>query len=173
MGNNIYAKDIRKPNSFVWEINAHSAQVRDLDFNPNQQYYVATCGNDNMYKFWDIRKLSPAIVMTNHSHWVWSIRYNQFHDQLVLTCGSDSKVILTRIASLASQPFGHLIEDEESEKKKTLFADEVIKVYEEHEDSVYAVEWSTVDPWTFASLSYDGRLVINKVPKKEKLSLLF
>jgi hypothetical protein len=40
--------------------------------------------------------------------------------------------------------------------------DRVLKVYEEHEDSVYKVEWSNIDPWVFASLSYDGRFVINK-----------
>lgn len=44
----------------------------------------------------------------------------------------------------------------------------VIQTYDDHEDSVYAVEWSAADFWTFASLSYDGRLVINKVPRSVK-----
>ncbi len=39
--------------------------------------------------------------------------------------------------------------------------------------SVYAVEWSPVDPWVFASLSYDGRFVINKVPDQIKFKILF
>ena len=50
--------------------------------------------------------------------------------------------------------------------------DGVIATYEEHEDSVYAVDWSTADPWVFASLSYDGRLVINRVPRAEKYKIL-
>lgn len=50
--------------------------------------------------------------------------------------------------------------------------DGVIATYEEHEDSVYASCWSTADPWVFASLSYDGRLVINKVPRAEKYKIL-
>lgn len=50
--------------------------------------------------------------------------------------------------------------------------DEVIATYEEHEDSVYAAVWSSADAWVFASLSYDGRLVINHVPSKEKFSIL-
>lgn len=139
--------------------------------------------------------------LLNHSHWIWSIRYNQFHDQLVLTCSSDSRVNLTRIASLASQPYGHLLEEEDGggdedgeestlssnepslrsgvkngdEKESTTPAikDELIASFEEHEDSVYAAEWSACDPWIFASLSYDGRLVINKVPKNEKFNILF
>lgn len=50
--------------------------------------------------------------------------------------------------------------------------DSVIATYEEHEDSVYAVEWSAADPWLFASLSYDGRLVINRVPRALKYHIL-
>ena len=50
--------------------------------------------------------------------------------------------------------------------------DEVIQRYEEHEDSVYTAVWSTADAWVFASLSYDGRLVINHVPNQEKFAIL-
>ena len=50
--------------------------------------------------------------------------------------------------------------------------DGVISTYEEHEDSVYTVDWSSADPWVFASLSYDGRLVINRVPRAEKYKIL-
>ena len=42
------------------------------------------------------------MVMAPHSHWVWSARYNQFHDQLVLSAGSDSRVVLSNMASLSS-----------------------------------------------------------------------
>jgi len=38
--------------------------------------------------------------------------------------------------------------------------------------SVYSAEWSSADPWIFASLSYDGRLVVNHVPRDTKFSLL-
>lgn len=55
-------------------------------------------------------------------HRVWSVRYNHFHDQLVLTSSSDSRVILTNAMSISSEPFGHLVEDEISE--------------EEHDDSL-------------------------------------
>ena len=50
--------------------------------------------------------------------------------------------------------------------------DEVIAQYEEHEDSVYSAVWSSADAWVFASLSYDGRLVVNHVPQQEKFSIL-
>lgn len=50
--------------------------------------------------------------------------------------------------------------------------DDVIAVYEEHEDSVYACVWSVADAWVFASLSFDGRVVVNHVPSQEKFTIL-
>jgi len=57
-------------------------------------------------------------------------------------------------------------------RMKEPLQDSIIATYEEHEDSVYAVEWSAADPWLFASLSYDGRLVINRVPRALKYRIL-
>lgn len=56
--------------------------------------------------------------------------------------------------------------------KGQLPPDEVLAKFEEHEDSVYSVVWSSADAWVFASLSYDGRLVVNHVPAQEKFSIL-
>ncbi len=109
---------------------------------------------------------------------MWSVRYNTFHDQLILTCSSDNRVVLSSIPSLSSEPYKTIIDDETNTQKpnepiiKEPEPDRVIKVYEDHEDSIYTTEWSSVDPWIFASLSYDGRLVINKVPKEEKYKIL-
>jgi WD40 repeat protein len=50
--------------------------------------------------------------------------------------------------------------------------DGFIKAYDQHEDSVYSVAWSHSDIWVFASLSYDGRVVINRVPTSEKFKIL-
>lgn len=171
--------DIRSMQQCYSIENAHGQLVRDLDFNPNKQYYLVSCGDDCKVKFWDIRSpTEPLKVLSDHSHWVWSVRYNHFHDQLVLSSSSDSRVILNNVVSLSSEPYGHLVEndedsDEEQENREVPPpVDSVIATYEEHEDSVYAVDWSSADPWVFASLSYDGRLVINRVPRAEKYKIL-
>ncbi|GLH09647.1 Probable histone-binding protein Caf1 [Gryllus bimaculatus] len=169
--------DLRSPQTPAWSIeSAHCQLVRDVDFNPNKQYYLATCGDDGCSKFWDSRDPSePIAVRSDHSHWVWQIRFNHFHDQLILTSSSDSRVILTSMASISSEPYSNSGADEvaeaESEQRRKL-EDGVLATYEEHEDSVYCVEWSCADPWTFASLSYDGRLVINQVPREDKYKIL-
>ena len=51
-----------------------------------------------------------------HTHRVWSVQFNLFHDQLLLTASSDSQVMLTRMASIASEPLRHIEEEEEEEE---------------------------------------------------------
>lgn len=62
------------------------------------------------------------------------------------------------------------IEDTRGTHKKQL-TDGLLEKFEHHEDSVYCAEWS-VDPWIFCSVSWDGRVVIKKVPKKYKYQIL-
>ena len=98
---------------------------------------------------------------------------------------SDSRVMLHNASSVSSEPVGHSsnsddddddgdLDDsfEASHKSSDPLEDGVLATYEEHEDSVYAVDWSAADPWVFASLSYDGRLVINRVSRNFKYRIL-
>lgn len=176
--------DLRTKKSVYTIDNAHSQMIRDLDYNPNRQYYLASCGDDCKVKFWDVRNTKEEVkVLTDHSHWVWSVRFNHFHDQLVLTASSDSRVILSSTVSISSETYGALLEDKTSEDKdnETIDGDSqrapqqdgIVKIYDEHEESVYAAEWSAADSWVFASLSYDGRLVVNRAPRSERFKIYF
>lgn len=51
--------------------NAHPPYVRDVDYNPNRQYYLMSCGDDCRVKFWDVRKTNECLkILTDHSHWL-------------------------------------------------------------------------------------------------------
>lgn len=67
---------------------AHDGNIRDIDYNPNKPFTLVTAGDDRKIKFWDMRKPEkPIVVLSGHSHWVWTTRYNPYHDQLVLRYG--------------------------------------------------------------------------------------
>ncbi|XP_060807220.1 EARP and GARP complex-interacting protein 1 [Amyelois transitella] len=152
--------DCSKPS---WSIdNAHRQLVRDLDFNPNRQFHLATAGDDAALNIWDYRNgKEPIFSRTDHSHWVWTVRYNTYHEQLLITGSSDGRALLTSAAGVCREP-GQDIPLE----------DGVLQSYEQHEDSVYCAEWSATEPWTFASLSYDARLVLSRVPRHFKYKIL-
>lgn len=56
--------------------------------------------------------------------------------------------------------------------KKSHLKDGLLETFEQHEESVYCVEWSAADPWIFASVSYDGRVIVSRIPKKYKYQIL-
>jgi len=152
---------------------AHLFGVRDVDYNPNVPYQVLTAGEDAALRFWDLRKLDRSLrsLSGGHHHWIVRARHNGHHDQLVVSCGTDSAVCLWRAASVASLPLG----EESSAGHSGAGApppDGLIRRYEEHEDSCYSCCWSASDAWVFASVAYDGRVVVNRVPGEEKYRIL-
>jgi WD40 repeat protein len=166
----VKAYDIRDPNHCVWTIeDAHSQLVRDLDCNPNKQCHIVTGGDCGTIKIWDYRMTKePVFSRNSHQHWIFSVRFNTFHDQLILSSSSDGKVLLTCAGSVSSEGPGGVSEG----SQKEYLADGLLQTFDQHEDSVYCAEWSTTDPWVFASLSFDGRVIISKVPKQFKYQIL-
>ena len=77
---------------------------------------------------------------------------------------------------MSSEPDGHIVEDDEDDDRNgsnnAKLEDGVLRKFQGHEESVYACAWSNADPWTFASLSYDGRMVVNTVPRQVKFRIL-
>ncbi|KAF8939082.1 WD40-repeat-containing domain protein [Dissophora ornata] len=162
------------------------ALILCIDYNPNRPFQIATGGDDCKVRIWDVRDPTAGPIMTiqDHTHWVWSVAYNKFHDQLVLTSSSDCQVNLQSIVSIstgADYKYGDASDteqdlDEDSDLAENIPQDAptdgLVQAFDQHEDSVYQVAWSSVDPWLFLSLSYDGRAVMNQVPSEEKFKII-
>lgn len=184
--NGLRSYDIRDPNHVAWQIDeAHSQAVRDLDVNPNKAFHIASCGDDGALKIFDVRNSKePVFSRRDHSHWIFSVSFNKFHDQLILTSSSDGTVLLTCASSCSSEAPKDIksanndLEDDDDDDefqhktRKTQLKDGLLESFEQHEDSVYCVEWSAADPWIFASVSYDGRVIVSRIPKKYKYQIL-
>lgn len=85
----------------------HTGGTTDVDFNPQRPEFMVSSGNDRFAKLWDLRKASEPLVkvLTGHSHWVSTARYNPVHDQLIATGGTDNMVNLWRVASCGKAPW--------------------------------------------------------------------
>ncbi|KAG1678529.1 hypothetical protein FOA52_014563 [Chlamydomonas sp. UWO 241] len=142
------------------------------------------------------------LELGGHSHWVWQAQYSPHHDALIASSSSDSLVNLYRAPRLSATTTAtpatatpgstggaasggtaaHAAATPTTAGAAASAAatgggaagdvDGLAHTYDEHEDSVYGLAWSAVDPWLFASLSYDGRVVLNKVPKAVKYAVL-
>ncbi|ORX62359.1 WD40 repeat-like protein [Hesseltinella vesiculosa] len=174
-GQSIAGWDLRAGTNTFLRRQAHASTIRALDCNANKPYHLATGGDDAKVRLWDTRQLTePLTTLENHTHWVWSVAFNKFYDQVLLTSSSDTLVQLQNVVSASSASYlEHESSDSEGEHEADhKQVDGLMATFEQHEDSVYSVAWSPADTWTFASLSYAGRVVISQVPTQEKFKIL-
>lgn len=153
----------------------HFFPILSLGANPNLDYMYATGGADGRIMFWDIRQANgsnPLKVTSNaHAHHVTSVRYHPVHDQLLISSGTDCAVHLWLYQSVSSSPSSAVPLTSPRPKKTEPVADELVQSYRHHEDSVYRCCWSR-EGWAFASVSYDGLVMVNSVPTTEKYRIM-
>lgn len=152
---------------------AHRYGVTSVDFNPNKPHVLATAGQDGLLKFWDLRNAKRPLLTARggHSHYAWQVKYNPFHDQLVVSTGTDSVVNLWRVSTISSAPLLTLGNDTDEAGSETSAPDVRVSRFE-HGDSVYGMAWGAADAWVYATVGYDGKVVLNHVPSKEKYKIL-
>lgn len=165
-GSTLGVWDLRKPGAPAQALGAsagpggsHFMQVRDVDYSRAAPGLLASCGDDCRLCLWDLRRPgAPVVCREAHSHWLWCARFNPLHAGLLLTASSDTDVRLWSFPGL-KRPAAEVQVTGGAVGSTT---------FDEHEESVYAVAWSESDPWAFASLSHDGRLVCSRVPDSTK-----
>lgn len=94
----------------VRQENAHSDLLLDLDYNPNKLNTVATSGQDGALRFWDLRKSERCLLEYEDeaAGHINKVKYNKFHDQLLITGCSSTFVSLYRASSVSQTPLSHV-----------------------------------------------------------------
>ncbi|KAL1193193.1 WD repeat-containing protein DWA2 [Cardamine amara subsp. amara] len=136
------------------------AHVRGVDYNPKREHILVTAEDESGIHVWDLRKAKvPVQELPGHTHWTWAVKCNPEYDGLILSAGTDSAVNLW-YASASSTDEKTSERPVESTRQRVNL---LLNSYTDYEDSVYGLAWSSREPWVFASLSYDGRVVIESV----------
>ncbi|KAE8057362.1 hypothetical protein FH972_014063 [Carpinus fangiana] len=136
------------------------AHVRNVDYNPKKKHIFVTAEEESGICIWDLRKPKvPIQELPGHTHWTWAVKCNPEYDRLILSAGTDSTVNLWLASPSSSDEFT----SESPVDSPTRRVDPLLHSYSDYEDSVYGLAWSTREPWIFASLSYDGRVVVEAV----------
>lgn len=136
------------------------AHVRNLDYDMKTKHMLATAEDESGIHLWDLRMLKfPVLELPGHAHWTWTVKYNPEYEGLILSGGTDSAVNLW----LASPPASENLGSESSTKSPIKQSYRLLNSYTDYEDSVYGLAWSSREPWIFASLSYDGRVVVESI----------
>lgn len=136
------------------------AHVRNMDYDVRKKYILVTAEDESGIHIWDLRMpKAPIQEFPGHAHWTWAVKCNPDLDGLILSAGTDSAVNLWWASHISN-------DDATSESlvdSPTRKMDSLLNTYSDYEDSVYGITWSFREPWIFASLSYDGRVVVESV----------
>ncbi|KAJ3692862.1 hypothetical protein LUZ60_011957 [Juncus effusus] len=135
------------------------SHIRDVDYNPKKQHILATAEDEFGVRIWDLRKTKfPLKELPGHSHWTWTVHHNPEFDDLILSGGTDSTVNLWQVAIASDESAPDSPGDSRRRQIEPL-----LNSYTDYEDSIYGIAWSSRQPSIFASLSYDGRVVVESV----------
>jgi WD40 repeat protein len=107
---------------------AHEDLVRCIDYNPNRPFHLLSSSQDRRVHVWDLRSpAQPLQTLLSHSHWVLHARYNTFHDQLMLSAGTE-RVCLWSLGSTSSAPVGEIEQNAQGSAESQLEAIGVLLV---------------------------------------------
>lgn len=136
------------------------AHIRNVDYDTKRKHILVTAEDESGIHVWDLRRPKfPILELPGHSHWTWAVRCNPEYDGIILSAGTDSAVNLW----FASLPSSDGLSSESLVESPTRRIDPLLNSYSDYEDSVYGLTWSSREPWIFASLSYDGRVVVESI----------
>lgn len=71
----------------------HDDVIRAIDVNLDSNE-LATCGNDNMVKIWDLETFKLKKVLEGHTNFVYSVKFSKRDSNTLLSCGEDRSLIV-------------------------------------------------------------------------------
>jgi WD40 repeat protein len=142
---------------------ATETPITDFDMNPNNPHELVTGSLDGLVRVYDVR--NPATEVTvlpeSHSHWVWCVRYNPWHDGLILSASSNVLLHHHHGSGHASST----VSDDETPEHNLLSRMDC-------EETVYKSVWSMTNQWIYATVEWDGRIGFSQVGKEGKYAVL-
>lgn len=165
--------DARAKSVVVVAASAHVGNVLSVDFNPNRMHVIASSGEDGAVRVWDLRKTDAALLTSfssataGHGHWVTQVRFNPTHDQILLTASADFTAKLWHAQSLV--PLGS---QSAAAPPQAAASDSVVRTLSDFGESVQGCAWSAASPWVYAALSFNGKVVLDRVPQDLVMSIL-
>lgn len=135
------------------------SHARNVDYDTKKEHIIVTAEDEAGIRIWDLRmSKAPITELPGHAHWTWTVKCNPEYNGLILSSGTDSAVNLWLAPE--SNKDATTESPVESQNKRT---DPLLCSYNDYEESVYGIAWSSREPWIFASLSYDGRVVVESI----------
>lgn len=126
---------------------AHEKDVLSIDFNPFNEYLLATSSADCTAALWDLRNLTRRVYeVKEHKDEVVSIKWSPFKESVMATSGNDRRIMIWDLSRIGQ------------ETKEGL--PELLFIHGGHTNNVMEMSWNLNEEYLIASVSFDNDIQI-------------
>jgi len=142
----------QSPNKASHSVDAHTAEVNCLSFNPYSEFILVTGSADHTVALWDIRNLKIKLhTFESHRDEVFQVQWSPFNETILASCGSDRRLMVWDISRIG---------DEQTAEEAEDGPPELLFIHGGHTNKISDFGWNANEPWVIASVAEDNILQI-------------
>lgn len=106
--------DTRKPSSepALHTVEAHTAEVNCLSFNPKSEYILATGSADKTVALFDLRNLKTKLhLFESHTDEVFQVTWSPENETILSSCGADRRLMIWDLSNIGAEQTAEDAED--------------------------------------------------------------
>jgi len=129
-------------------VDAHTAEVNCLSFNPYSEYILATGSADKTVALWDLRNLKLKLhSFESHKDEIFQVQWSPHNETILASSGTDRRLHVWDLSKIGEEQSA---EDAEDGPPELLF------IHGGHTAKISDFTWNPNEPWVICSVSEDN-----------------
>ncbi|CAF0930556.1 unnamed protein product [Brachionus calyciflorus] len=129
-------------------IDAHSAEVNCLSFNPYSEYILATGSADKTVALWDLRNTKMKLhSFESHKDEIFQVQWSPHNETILASSGTDRRLNVWDLSKIGEEQSADDIEDGPAE---------LLFIHGGHTAKISDFSWNPNEPWVICSVSEDN-----------------
>jgi len=129
-------------------IEAHSAEVNCLSFNPYSEYILATGSADKTVALWDLRNTKMKLhSFESHKDEIFQVQWSPHNETILASSGTDRRLNVWDLSKIGEEQSAEDIEDGPPE---------LLFIHGGHTAKISDFSWNPNEPWAICSVSEDN-----------------
>ncbi|KAI4456084.1 wd40 repeat family [Holotrichia oblita] len=129
-------------------VDAHTAEVNCLSFNPYSEFILATGSADKTVALWDLRNLKLKLhSFESHKDEIFQVQWSPHNETILASSGTDRRLHVWDLSKIGEE---QTPEDNEDGPPELLF------IHGGHTAKISDFSWNPNEPWVICSVSEDN-----------------
>ncbi|XP_019851362.1 PREDICTED: histone-binding protein RBBP7-like [Amphimedon queenslandica] len=150
----LFSWDVRVSNTSkaTHVVEAHTAEVNCLAFNPYSEYILATGSADKTVALWDMRNLKMKLhSFESHKDEIFQVQWSPHNETILASSGTDRKLNVWDLSKIG---------EEQSQEDSEDGPPELLFIHGGHTAKISDFSWNPNQPWVVCSVSEDNILQV-------------